>query len=781
MAAPPSDLRVLVRRLASTPADQLPRLCPVLVGHVLRCGGPLSASPDAGKGKDKGAETPMLVHKLRTHITTLLTGRNASGRFAAVCLIKAVVDVGGWEGLRAADPWVRGLISVAQKIDPLPSKELAIITLTKIYMLLQGYPTLIREMATPTLPSFVTACLQLAKSPSTPTSVIDTVASSLSKLVMLYPTTLRPFAGQIKTALRPYIAPTTSDSAVVPHNLRESSRRLFVLLSYTAPKNGSSDEWVKSIKAAILDCHATADQIFRGVVESWESSTSYRPQQIRNELDPSGGGDSVDEFPSWEGIQSGSERLVGLLEFLAEYLDNPTKAPVTVPVGELLDLTTRLTLVTPPTPGSEETMQTNPSISRDEKAELWTVLPDIHTAVLRLHGSTLRRLGDSALPLSTDIIDHTVRVLSSHRSNPSVREKVYNLTTPLLTLAGPTLPRLTVDSLTPLLQQTCHDILLSAGHLDDTPTPKPAEKGKQTVQGNADAFLSTPSTTPVSLFAPLSSSHLASATSLLPLFLSHLPQTHLSPDIRSLLDRTAILSSNKPAMLASVLHPYKDTRGRYYPSILPFLVQKFGKDAEVEVVRSNLVRAGRYAQLNADEYDPSANLDDLLAEKQLNDEQEDAEMGEAFEAQLQQQDITVEEKREKKVVVSGWGSVVPATNGAAAQQQEGEMDVDDVVEEEKEVNPFAVTVKETETTTTTTTTTMVKKRAASPLKRKSSGAFDEVEEMTKVKRVAVATVAVGQKTEEHGDSDDSDEEGSVQIDMSLDDEDDEEDEDEDDE
>ncbi|KAK4202734.1 rRNA processing/ribosome biogenesis-domain-containing protein [Triangularia verruculosa] len=762
MASPPSDLRVLVRRLASTPADQLPRLCPVLVGHVLRCGGPLSASPDAGKGKDKGAETPMLVHKLRTHITTLLTGRNASGRFAAVCLIKAVVDVGGWESLRAADPWVRGLISVAQKNDPLPSKELAIITLTKIYMLLQGYPTLIREMATPTLPSFVTACLQLAKSPSTPTSVIETVTSSLSKLVMLYPTTLRPFAGQIKSALRTYIAPTTSDSAVVPHTLRESSRRLFILLSYTAPKNGSSDEWAKSIKAAILDCHATADQIFRGVVESWESSTGYRPQQIRNELDPSGGGESVDEFPSWEGIAPGSERLVGLLEFLAEYLDNPTKAPVTVPVGELLDLTTRLTLVTPPTAGSEEAMQTNPSISRDEKSELWTVLSDIHTAVLRLHGSTIRRLADSALPLSTDIIDHTVRVLSSHKTNPIVREKVYNLTSPLLTLAGPTLPRLTVDSLTPLIQQTCHDILLSAGHLDDTPKPStPVEKGKQTVQGNADAFLSTPSATPVSLFTPLSTSHLASATTLLPLFLSHLPQTHLSPDIRSLLDRTAILSSNKNAMLASVLHPYKDTRGRYYPSILPFLVQKFGTSKEVEVVRSNLVRAGRYAQLNTDDYDPTANLDDLLAEKQLQTENSDQEMDDALIDHPDQPQQTIVE--EKKVVVSGWGTVVP-------ENQNEKMEIDTAVEEKNQVNPFAVTVQETETT-------VLKKRAASPLKRKSSGTFDEVEE-TKVKRVAVDT-----KTEQGDDSDsDSDDEGSVQIDMSLDDDDeDEEDEEEDDE
>ena len=112
MSVPP-ELRVLCRRLVSTPAEELPRLCPVLVGLVLRCGGPLSAVPGAG-AKDKASEAPMLVHKLRTHITTLLNGRAASGRFVAVCLIKAVIDVGGWESLRLSDSWIRGLISVMQ-------------------------------------------------------------------------------------------------------------------------------------------------------------------------------------------------------------------------------------------------------------------------------------------------------------------------------------------------------------------------------------------------------------------------------------------------------------------------------------------------------------------------------------------------------------------------------------------------------------------------------------------------------------------------------------------
>lgn len=116
MAVAPPDLRVLCRRLASTPVDDLPRLCPLLVGHALRCAGPLSA-PLEPKPKDRIAEAPMLVHKLRTHVSSLLTGKSPAGRFAAVCLVKAVIDVGGWESLRAADPWIRGLIGVLQVWD----------------------------------------------------------------------------------------------------------------------------------------------------------------------------------------------------------------------------------------------------------------------------------------------------------------------------------------------------------------------------------------------------------------------------------------------------------------------------------------------------------------------------------------------------------------------------------------------------------------------------------------------------------------------------------------
>lgn len=107
MSLPP-DLQVLCRRLASTDPADLPPLCPSLVGHIQRCESVLSLAVDQ-KPKDGASEHSVLVHKLKTQITTLLNnGRSLPGRFAAVILVKAVVDVGGYECLRTSEPWVRG-------------------------------------------------------------------------------------------------------------------------------------------------------------------------------------------------------------------------------------------------------------------------------------------------------------------------------------------------------------------------------------------------------------------------------------------------------------------------------------------------------------------------------------------------------------------------------------------------------------------------------------------------------------------------------------------------
>jgi hypothetical protein len=107
----PSELRVLCHQLSSTPVAALPQITPLLLRNVSRCRGPLS-SPSSNAAKADASETSVLVHKLKTHVSTLLYGKSVEGRFAAIVLIKGIVDVGGWEVLRGAESWVRGLLAI---------------------------------------------------------------------------------------------------------------------------------------------------------------------------------------------------------------------------------------------------------------------------------------------------------------------------------------------------------------------------------------------------------------------------------------------------------------------------------------------------------------------------------------------------------------------------------------------------------------------------------------------------------------------------------------------
>ena len=105
---------------------------------------------------------------------------------------------------------------------------------------------------------------------------------------------------------------------------------------------------------------------------------------------------------------------------------------------------------------------------------------------------------------------------------------------------------------------------------------------------NADLFLAQKTTETTTPLPTLSPAHLSAAESLLAVLLQDLPQQHLRPSIRGLLDQTAILSQNRDAMFASVLNPFRNQQGRMYPSILPFLSQMYPHDQGLEVLRSNM-------------------------------------------------------------------------------------------------------------------------------------------------------------------------------------------------
>ncbi|KAI2642520.1 rRNA processing/ribosome biogenesis-domain-containing protein [Xylaria nigripes] len=593
----PPELRDICRRLTSTKVEQLPSLLPSLLKDVARCQEPLSRQSEP-KNSESSPEVAVLVHRLKTQITTLLKGRTSHSRFVGAALVKAVIESGGWECLRTSEPWVRELISIIQKKDPAATKDLCIVTLTKIYTLMHDFPTLVREIVTPTLSTFATACLQVLKPPVSskvgraPYSLIETIFEAISTLVPLHPTTLRQFAGKFRTEARPFLAPTTLNAGLIPVTLKESSRRLAIRLHMTVAKGGDSTEWTKNVEELVTTLHCTADQVFRAVQESWESATGYRPKPVNVDAEPQGGNGELDQFPPWVGLQAGGERIIGLLDFIGEYLHCRTRVTVTIPVTALVDVATRISSIKPPIPGREklDSGQMNPAIGREERDELWGVLPDIQIAAMRMHFALTQRMKSNYIPLAQESLDQTLRILQSAYRLPQVRATAFMLVREILQLCGPTLPKFAVESLSLLMKCCCRDILGAAGYL---PKPKPQASSAlqigqkpKTISQSADALL-TGKPQDDMMSVSLSVEHLSAAEALLITLFSHLPQQHIPSSLRSLMLRAAILSRNRDAQVASILHPARYSSGRTPQVILPYLTQQFPRDESVEILRFN--------------------------------------------------------------------------------------------------------------------------------------------------------------------------------------------------
>ncbi|MBE3047769.1 hypothetical protein IMZ48_35720, partial [Candidatus Bathyarchaeota archaeon] len=413
---------------------------------------------------------------------------------------------------------------------------------------------------------------------------------AFATLIPLYPTTTRPFVGQIRTAIRRYLAPTLADEFLVPESLRSASRRLAITLHFTAPKAGGADDWTRLLSSTVKQFHSTADQVFRAVQETWDAPAGYVPSKVVFGEEPTEGSDAPETLPTWTGITPGSQRLVGLFAFMSDFLRYPTKAQVPIPVGQLVDVVSRVSQIarhSPKTQTWEQSLEINPSVSKDERDELWSAIPCIHAAALELLLALCRRLRTSFVPVAPEALDYLVRVQKSGIGAPAIRRVSYELLGEILALSGLTMTKETVTSLELIISACCRDIQQEHGSLKEA-KPVFVDPKKHGVAMNADLFLAAKKTETSSPSPTLPPAHLSAAENLLAALLQSLPQRHLRPAHRGLLDQTAILSQNKDAMFASVLNPFRNQQGRVYPSILPFLSQMHPRDQGLEVLRSNI-------------------------------------------------------------------------------------------------------------------------------------------------------------------------------------------------
>lgn len=123
-----NPLRVVTQRLSSTPSKQLPHVAPYLATTIAQCARLFAVPTKEGQNVGE-SESAVTVHKLKTQLSALLQDKSLGARYAAVILVKATVENGGWNVLQGVGPWVRSLIGIlgvstpAQRISNLSKSD----------------------------------------------------------------------------------------------------------------------------------------------------------------------------------------------------------------------------------------------------------------------------------------------------------------------------------------------------------------------------------------------------------------------------------------------------------------------------------------------------------------------------------------------------------------------------------------------------------------------------------------------------------------------------------
>ena len=378
-----------------------------------------------------------------------------------------------------------------------------------------------------------------------------------------------------------------SDASSASTSISESARHLIVLLHVCGPKNSAGEEWTRSVDALNLSLLSTADKVFRSVIEHWTSTTgkydATDPALLEGVVRDQAPAPLA--LPAWTGISAGIERLDGLLLTLQAFLGTTTTVVVTLPVGNILNMVDRVLSVVPP--GNGMNRRVRPEIGRDEREELWAGLSRLHISAIGVYSLVISRMGHFSAAMSYTILEQLLWTFENQKGNDNLRKAVYGLVSQILSTFGPSLPKTYAVSISRCIEMCCEDLLPSSeSQQEDGQVSFPDNKktaNEITSSKNADSYLK-PATNHVN--ASIASNEvLQAARELLPLALTKLPIEFLPFSLRCQIDRTAIITSYRRAMLASVMNPTSKRRGQNQTSsILPLFARAYPEALEVEAL-----------------------------------------------------------------------------------------------------------------------------------------------------------------------------------------------------
>jgi len=720
-----SALRAITFRLSSASEAELPHVVAYISQSLVSCKLLLS-NQEAISQKD--ADAAVVINRFNARITSLLQDRSVEGRWAAIVLVKAAIESGSWETLRKSNPWVRGLLNILKKPDPPITRCLCTIALTRIFMLTWSYPTLIREITTPALPTFVSTCLNNLNARGHSQDELRATLECFAQLIPHHPTIFRTNQDAIGKLLQSIIeAPNMTLSG----DLRDLVCRVSVLLYQCEPKGGAADKWEKSLGATVRAAHTMADKTFVGVDEDWQSVAGNNPNKhvLNSAYHQSQDSTDASERPVQRFVIAGSNSLLNNLRVLTSHFSIPTASDVTVPVGVVTDLLTRLFAVTISQTASRSSVKFSRDTAREEREAVAQVLPQIHASALELLSALIDRYGNQLTSTLHSFIDQLLWIFTAEASDSVVKTAIYNVLRKTLELVGPTLTQQTVASLRKLIATCCNDLLPSETETTSVEQTKSGAARPPQVTMNADTFLKPSKTASLATETQFIGLQTA-AWNLLPTLLSKLPAKSIPVAVRSQMDRVAAILRHKDAMVASTLNPPSTEGGKGANSLLPLLAREYASEPAVEALlrpRMPIIETGRRGTA----------ADHVLADEEEEDEDEDVEMSDAEASQQGQDEPTTEPT-----------AVEPTISENEAAQSEQSL-INNAIHAYRSSNPLSATEPSIESTNPPSTSNPPEVLGKRRLRSSSTAqAAAESEKKRKASPVAIAQSLVDSTADE---------------------------------
>ncbi|KAL9092770.1 MAG: hypothetical protein Q9159_000668 [Coniocarpon cinnabarinum] len=591
-------LKSIQYRLIHTPSEGLPAILPSLHHSLCDCKRFISGLNDA-KSTSK-TDHSSLQNVKKTLTSFLIDRKDSRRRWVAAVLIKDFANFGIRTILDDLNAWTRGLLSILSKWDDPPkTKEVAILTIAQVAITAPLQQ--VKEFVTPVLPGYIKACLQNvafdAKAQvneskrKTQTNLMPVIFKVFSELIEHHATVFRPFDKQIRDLLMPLLAHTPSSAQQSNKTIgyrdllsaaQVSAQRLFIRLHYLAPKNSASQAWNDTLSSIIADTHATLDRIFRSVKEDQRYTDECVGDQRQQEqpIQESTAASRLG-LPPWEGIFAGSERLIGLLSLVTETLTSRTAGQVSIPTVAIAKVLMRIMQVLiPDSKNGKLNQHLNHDYSPEERDSLWAVLPSIHVSALKTLQALCTALPFAVMPQAVMLLDRVAHVAQRESFSDPVQQAAFDVSARLLSICGRGLTKSQTRPVNNTVKLACEVLVPSRSG------PHPAQNGIPHIPNQGRQSISI--TSEQQPITPLQDS----AAQLLTAYLNYVQPSQTPISIRTLIDRTAILSANKATMLTSVINSPSTSAGTSGPvrsSILPFLARRYGRDVDVEgLVRPQL-------------------------------------------------------------------------------------------------------------------------------------------------------------------------------------------------